>query len=605
MEKYLIDYTSLARSNQLPPTVGRDAEAERLMYILLRYYKPNPVLIGPIGVGKHSIVLTLIKKFASDAEDIPPEFKGIRIVGINQSKIIAETKSTEQYSETIKEVINYLSEHKDKVILFLNDTTLLSKDSSINVGVPVSDFLKLKIISGDIKCIITSDIPHFRLDLETDTEFIRHLQTVYIEEPDIDTSVKIAESVKSIFENKHNIKIPDKIMLTAVKLADRYVKQRTFPEKALDLIDEASTLTVGRGKKELGEEELVHTISLWTGIPVDNVDSEEKKKLLQLEEFLTRRVIGQPSAVRVMAAALRRSRSGLQDPGRPIGTFLFIGTTGTGKTELAKAIAEFLFSDEKAILRLDMSEYMEKQSINRLIGPPPGSPGFENGGLLTEAVRLRPYQVVLFDELEKANPDILTLLLQVLDEGRLTDSRGNTVDFRNTVIIMTSNVAANVPSYKRAEVLSEYLRPELLARIDDIVSFMPLTLESLEGIVGIHIRKLYKKLLPLNIKLEVTEDAIKWMAKETQIAKNGVRQMRRLIQHNIETPLSMLILADKINPERVIYVNATEDDKRLELSYTKKSLSTSKQLEDNIAPPPPPPVYDLKASEKQEKEDDF
>ncbi len=605
MEKYLTDYTKMAKEGKLPPTVGRDDEADRLMYILLRYYKPNPVLIGPIGVGKHSVVLSLIKKLSEEKDDVPAELRSIRIVGINQRQIIADAKTAESYAETLKDVINYISAAKDKLILFLSDTVLLAKETSSSSGVPVSQFLKLKISSGDIKCIISSDIPHFRLDLESDTEIMRHLQTVYIEEPNVDTAIKIAASVKSIFEQKHGIKIPDEIMVTAVKLADRYVKQRTFPEKALDLIDEASTLTVAEGKKTLSEKELVHTISLWTGIPVDNVDSEEKKRLLQLEEFLTRRVIGQPSAVRVMAAALRRARSGLQDPGRPIGTFLFIGTTGTGKTELAKAIAEFLFSDEKAILRLDMSEYMEKQSINRLIGPPPGSPGFENGGLLTEAVRLRPYQVVLFDELEKANPDILTLLLQVLDEGRLTDSRGNAVDFRNTVIIMTSNVAANVPSYKRAEVLSEYLRPELLARIDDIVSFMPLTLESLEGIVGIHVRKLYKKLAPLNISLEVTEDAIKWMAKETQTAKNGVRQMRLLIQHNIETPLSMLILADRINPERTIYVNATEDDKRLELSYTKKELSGAEKLDEAPPPPPPPPVYDLKESDKKEDEDDF
>ncbi|MBR7158339.1 MAG: ATP-dependent Clp protease ATP-binding subunit [Alphaproteobacteria bacterium] len=604
MEKYLIDYTEMAKNGQLPPTVGREADADRLMYILLRYYKPNPVLIGPIGVGKRSVILTLIKKFAANTPDLPPEFKDIKVVGINQRQIIAETKTAESYAETLKDVINYISAAKGKMILFLNDTKLLSKDASSGSGVPVSEFLKLKIAAGDFKCIISSDIPHFRLDLESDTEIMRHLQTVYIEEPNVDTAIEIAASVKSIFERKHNITIPKSIMVTAVKLADRYVKQRTFPEKALDLIDEAATLAVANGEKALSEKELVHTISLWTGIPVDNVDSEEKKRLLQLEEFLTRRVIGQPSAVRVMAAALRRSRSGLQDPGRPIGTFLYIGTTGTGKTELAKAIAEFLFNDEKAILRLDMSEYMEKQSINRLIGPPPGSPGFENGGLLTEAVRLRPYQVVLFDELEKANPDILTLLLQVLDEGRLTDSRGNAVDFRNTVIIMTSNVAANVPSYKRVEVLSEYLRPELLARIDDIVSFIPLTVESLEGIVGIHVRKLYKKLVPLNIKLEVTEDAIKWMAKETQIAKNGVRQMRRLIQHNIETPLSMLILADKINPERTIYVNATEDDKRLELSYTKKQLSSGNNMDDTPEAPPPPPVYDLKAEEKQEEEED-
>lgn len=603
IQKYVIDYVLMAKEGKLPPVVARENEAVRIAFIMLRYYKPNPVLIGPVGVGKRSIVLFLAGMLAAQNPALPKDILSKKIVGINQEQIIADTKNAEDYAERLKDTINYIASNKD-FILYLPDTSLIAKASGAETGVPIAQFLKLKIISGDIKAVIAADISNFRINIESDTEFLRHIQTFYIEEPTAKQALNMLSSAKAKLEEKHKVTISEEMLDTVVQLADRYVKQRMFPEKAFDLLDESCTVALSRGKTEVTYSEIAGTISLWTGIPVDKVDAEEKQKLLDLEAYLSKRVVGQAPAVRVMAAAIRRARSGLQDVGRPIGTFFFIGSTGVGKTELAKAIAEFLFHDEKAMLRLDMSEYMEKQSINRLIGPPPGTPGYENGGLLTEAVRLRPYQVVLFDELEKANPDLITLLLQILDEGRLTDSRGNAVDFRNTVVIMTSNVAANVPSYKRAEVLSQYLRPELIARIDEIVSFSPLTLEHFKEIVKIHVRKLYQKLKDLNIKLEVTDDAIQWMAEETQAAKNGVRQMRRLLHHNIETPLSMLILADKIDPNRLIYVNATEGGKKLELSYTKKELPKDTGLVDEAYVPPPPEKYSLKGDEKP-VEDDF
>jgi len=597
---YITDYTEMARQNKLPPAVSRDEDAVRIAYILLRYYKPNSVLIGPMGVGKRSIVYALANLIASKSSKLPEDVNKISIVAINQRQIIADTTNNEDYENLLKEVINYIAENKNYV-LFMPDTSMIA--ASKTAASPTDKFLKLKIIAGDIKTIICADIAHYKSDIETDTDFFRHMQTVYIEEPTTAATLEMLRSAKKSFEDKHGVVISDDIIKTTVNLADRYVKQRTFPEKAFDLLDESCTVALSRGKKELSYSEIAGTISLWTGIPVDKVDEEEKKRLLELEAYLSKRVVGQASAVRVMAAAIRRARSGLQDVGRPIGTFFFIGSTGVGKTELAKAIAEFLFHDEKALLRLDMSEYMEKQSINRLIGPPPGTAGFENGGLLTEAVRLRPYQVVLFDELEKANPDLITLLLQILDEGRLTDSRGNAVDFRNTVVIMTSNVAADVASYKRAEVLGQYLRPELLARIDEIVSFSPLSLEHFVEIVKIHVRKLYKKLEALNIKLEVTDDAIQWMATETLNAKNGVRQMRRLLHHHIETPLSMLILANKIDPNRTIYVNASETGQKLDLSYIKKELPKESMFDDSV---PDTPVaqekYDLRETEEVDED---
>lgn len=600
LNDYIIDYTEKARKRELPPAVSRDEEASRIAYILLRYYKPNPVLIGPMGVGKRSIVYALANLMAAGSNLLPAGIKNMSVVGIDLGRIIADTATHEDYENLLKEVINYLAADKN-YILFMPDTSMIAA-SKTSVS-PTDKFLKLKIMSGEIKTIICADIAHYKSDIETDTDFFRHMQTVYVEEPTKAAAVEMLLSAKKAFERKHGVMIPDNLIQTTVNLADRYVKQRTFPEKAFDLLDEACTVALSRGKRELTDSELAGTISLWTGIPVDRVDEEEKKRLLDLEAYLSKRVIGQPSAVRVMAAAIRRARSGLQDVGRPIGTFFFIGSTGVGKTELAKAIAEFLFHDEKALLRLDMSEYMEKQSINRLIGPPPGTAGYENGGLLTEAVRLRPYQVVLFDELEKANSDLITLLLQILDEGRLTDARGNEVDFRNTVVIMTSNVAADVASYKRAEVLGQYLRPELLARIDEIVSFSPLSLENFVDIVKIHVRKLYKKLETLNIKLEVTEDAIRWMATETLNAKNGVRQMRRLLHHHIETPLSMLILANKIDPNRVIYVNASETGQKLDLSYTKKELQKQSMFDESV---PDAPVaqakYDLRDTEEVDED---
>lgn len=316
----------------------------------------------------------------------------------------------------------------------------------------------------------------------------------------------------------------------------------------------------------LTEQHIANIVSFWTGIPMDKVGSEDKQKLIDLENFIGRRVIGQPEAISVISGAVRRMKSGLQDPNRPLGTFLFIGTTGVGKTELAKALSEFMFDDETALLRLDMSEYMEKSSVARLLGPPPGTPGFEQGGVLTEAVRLRPYQVVLFDELEKAHSEILNLMLQLLDEGRLTDGKGVTVDFRNTIVIMTSNLGANLPRYQRMEFLRKNLRPEFLARIDDIIPFHGLAEENLLAIVDIHLNKFVKRAKAVGLRAELSLEARKWFADEVFIAKNGVREIKRLIQHHIENPLSVLMMYDKVSGEDLIKIIRPKDKKALKSS---------------------------------------
>ncbi len=358
-------------------------------------------------------------------------------------------------------------------------------------------------------------------------------------------------------------------MENAVALTQRYIKQRVLPEKAIDLLDDAAslfTLNAPEGTPAvLTKAYLNKTIAAWTGVPLDKVDSEDKKRLATAEDHLRLRVIGQDSAVLVVANALRRARSGLQDPNRPIGSFLFIGTTGVGKTELAKSLAEFMFDDETALVRIDMSEYMERSSVSRLIGPPPGTPGYELGGLLTEAVRLKPYQVVLFDEIEKANPDILNLMLQLLDDGRLTDSKGVTVDFRNTIIILTSNVGANLPSYQRTEALTNYFRPEFLNRIDDIVSFHQLSEEDLRKIVDIHLNKLLKRARGLGYEIIVDNKARDWFVDEVFTSKFGVRALKRLIQYQVENPLSALIMQEKVNAGDQVLVTPDPEGKKLRL----------------------------------------
>ena len=425
--------------------------------------------------------------------------------------------------------------------------------------------------------------------MEKDNQVMNAVQRLLLEEPSLNESIEIVTELKTTFENHYNVQIPNETVIAACQLAHRYVKQRAFPSKALDLLDDAaSLLMIDIAKGELDEENNVLTvdfcnriISSWTGIPVEKVDAEDKHRLANAEVYLKQRVVGQDSAVVVVANALRRARSGLQDPNRPIGSFLFIGTTGVGKTELAKSLADFMFNDETALLRLDMSEYMERTSVARMIGPPPGTPGFEAGGLLTESVRLKPFQVVLFDEIEKAHLDILNLMLQLLDEGRLTDSKGVTVDFRNTIIILTSNVGANLPSYQRVEKLSEYFRPEFLNRLDDIVSFHQLNEEHLRVIVDIHLNKLLKRAKAIGYNVVVADSAKDWFVDEVFTSKFGVRALKRLIQNQVENPLSFLIMQEKIKPGQDVFLNVDKTGRKLQI-YSKSKKKAEQESEKSL-----------------------
>ncbi|MDR2902347.1 MAG: ATP-dependent Clp protease ATP-binding subunit [Lactobacillales bacterium] len=600
IEKYLINYTQMAKSGQLTELIGREADMERLIHILLRSTKNNPVICGPAGIGKSALTEGLIAFMCS--ENAPDYLQSKEVVGIDIAKIMMDTNGEAEYGAMVKKVMENVVTSDGDQILYLKDISLLVQSDIAPENKEPAKYLKLSLISGQVNCIIETDVLNYVSYFEKDTAVMSQVQTVMLEEPTLEESIEIVGARKSIFESHYGVIIPDKTVQIACQLANRYIKQRYFPEKALDLLDDsASLLMMDIAKGVLDSSENVvepefcnRTISTWTGIPVEKVDAEDKQRLANAEVYLKERVVGQDNAVQTVANALRRSRSGLQDPNRPIGSFLFIGTTGVGKTELAKALAEFMFNDETALLRLDMSEYMERTSVSRMIGPPPGTPGFEQGGYLTEAVRLKPFQVILFDEVEKAHLDILNLMLQLLDEGRLTDSKGVTVDFRNTIIILTSNVGANLPSYQRVETLTQYFRPEFLNRLDDIVSFHQLSEENLRIIVDIHLNKLLKRAKGIGYNVVVDDTAKDWFVDEVYTSKFGVRALKRLIQNQVENPLSFLIMQEKIKPGQDIFLNVDSTGRKL------KIYSKTVQQNEKMAPIDVPEMFEPTVEEESE-----
>ena len=569
ISKYVINYTKKARAGQLTQLVGRKEEVNRLVHILLRKNNNNPLIMGPSGIGKTALIEGLIAFMASD--NAPDVFKDVEVVGVDVATIMLDTKTDEEYSSILKEIFEDIYAADGKKILYAKDVSLLVRTDVNPENIEPAKFLKLKVLEGSVKCILESDPLSYRAYVEKDIALLGKFQTLFLEEPTVDEAFEIVSNQKQQFEEHYGVTIPTDVVKAAVQLAHRYIKQRYLPEKAIDLLDDASSLILMDKSKDktLTIEHAMRTISAWTGIPLEKVDIEDQKRLALAEEFLHARVIGQNEAVKVVSDSLRRSRSGLQDPNRPIGSFLFIGATGIGKTELAKSLAEFMFNEETAMLRLDMSEYMEKNSVTRLIGPPPGTPGFELGGILTEGVRLKPFQVVLFDEIEKAHPDILTLLLQVLDEGRLTDSKGTHVDFRNTIIIMTSNVASDLPTYQRMDVLTNYFRPEFLNRIDDIVTFHQLTEEDLAKVINIHLNKLLKRAKNVGYNVTVDDKAKAWFVDEVYTSKFGVRALKRLLQHQIENPLAFLIMQGRVKPGQDVLVTMDAAGKKVQM-FAKK-----------------------------------
>ncbi|QZY57559.1 ATP-dependent Clp protease ATP-binding subunit [Crassaminicella profunda] len=639
LNEYGRDLTEMAREGKLDPVVGRSKEIERVVQILSRRTKNNPCLIGEPGVGKTAIAEGLAQKII--AGDIPETLKDKRVVTLDLASMVAGAKYRGEFEDRLKKVMVELREAKD-VILFIDEMHTIIGAGAAEGAIDASNILKPALARGELQAIGATTLDEYRKHIEKDAALERRFQPIHVEEPSIEETVQILKGLRDKYEAHHNVKITDQALEAAANLSHRYITDRFLPDKAVDLIDEAASRirlkivtqppelkdleekieefekekeeaisaqdferaakvrdkekqikeelqnrknnwkTIGNKKATVGEEEIAETVASWTGIPVKKLAQEESEKLLNMEGILHKRVIGQEESVKAIARAVRRARVGLKDPKRPIGSFIFLGPTGVGKTELSKALAEALFGDEDSLIRIDMSEYMEKHAVSRLVGSPPGYVGYDEGGQLTEKIRRKPYSVVLFDEIEKAHPDVFNILLQILDDGRLTDAKGKVVDFKNTVVIMTSNVGAHTirkqktlgfagavedekqTAYEKMKenVMNELrksFRPEFLNRIDEVIVFHPLEKEHINEIVKLMIKDLAKRMSALNIKLETSEMAKKLLGEKGFDQEYGARPLKRAITRMIEDALSEEILKGNISKNDDIFVDVEND----------------------------------------------
>ena len=566
LEEFGYDITQAAREGRLDPLVGRDDEIQRVIQILGRRRKNNPMLVGDPGVGKSAIVEGIAIKIVNG--DIPPVLADKRLISLDLGSIVAGTKYRGDFEKRLKSIINEVASRPD-VILFIDEFHTIVGAGGASGSLDAANMLKPALARGDIQCIGATTSDEFRKIVEKDGALDRRFQKIMVEHTDIRHSISILEKLKTNYEAHHNVTYTDEAIEACVRMSERYITDRCLPDKAIDAMDEAGSMVRLKNPKKTGTvtaEDVASIISKMTGIPSGKVAENESSRLMKMNDLLQKRIIGQNDAIEKVVRAIQRNRAGIKDPGKPIGTFLFFGPTGVGKTQLAKSIAEYLFDSEDNMIRLDMSEYMEKFNVSRLIGAPPGYVGFEEGGQLSERVRRKPYCVVLLDEIEKAHPDVFNLLLQVMDEGRLTDSNGRTVSFRNTIVIMTSNVGSreleeygngvgfntagrNVSGNRKA-VMEKAVRksfpPEFINRVDEQVYFNALTKDDIEKIIDIELKGLKARVREAGFDLVVTAAAKRFVADAGYDPSYGARPLKRAIQTYLENPVSERIISDRM-----------------------------------------------------------
>ncbi|RLD08278.1 MAG: ATP-dependent Clp protease ATP-binding subunit [Chloroflexota bacterium] len=638
LEKYSRDITQLAREGKLDPVIGRDAEILRVVQILSRRTKNNPVLIGEAGVGKTAIVEGLAQKIA--VNDIPEILSGKRVVSMDMGAMIAGSRFRGEFEERLKTAIDDIKRAKGEVILFIDELHTVVGAGAAQGAMDASNMLKPALARGELQCVGATTLDEYRKYIEKDSALERRFASVYVEEPSVEDTIEMLGGLRDRYEAHHKVSFSDDALVAAARLSDRYVSGRYLPDKAIDLMDEAaaklrvalyslppdlretkSELDRLKSEEEVAgqegdyeraaklqterirleekfqekrdtweteheldkivdENDVAEVVSQWTGIPVTQMLETEAEKLLSMEDRLHDRIIGQDEAISAISDAIRRARSGLKNPQRPIGSFIFIGPSGVGKTELAKALAEFLFDDEDALVRLDMSEYREQHTASRLFGAPPGYVGYEEGGQLTEAVRRRPYRIVLFDEIEKAHKDVWNSLLQILDDGRLTDGQGRIVDFRNTVLIMTSNLGTEYVSRsgslgfhfgeedseerqaaeKIETALKNNFRPEFMNRIDEIITFSPLSREQMREIVDLQMQDIQVRLQENGLEVKLTPEARNWLADKGYNRNFGARPLTRALQRYVESPLSKQLLKRTFTKGDVVKIHVSDDE---------------------------------------------